>query len=303
MLKENPYKQNIAKLQLILAMIAFGTIGAFVKMIPLSSAEIALYRAVIAFAILFLYILLKKNFSNLTQIKGNLLPLFFSGIAMGFDWILLFEAYKYTSVALATLSYYFAPTVVILASAFLFKERLTKKQVFCFFASTIGLVLVVNVKGGGSNEFIGILYGLGAAIFYAMVVLINKATGKIDVIIRTWVQLAVSSLILLPYVMLTSGFHVIGIHSKGLFSLLFVGIVHTGIMYCLYFNSLSYLTGQQAAILSYIDPMVAVLVSIYWLEESITPMQLLGGAIILVFTMLNELRIKRGLFKLKIASS
>lgn len=287
----NESKQNRGRLQIIIAMVTFGTIGAFAKNIPLAPAEIALYRAIIAFFCLSIFLLFRKNGFQLTQIKGKTGRLFLSGVAIGVDWILLFEAYERTSVALATLSYYFAPTVVIIASAIFFKERLTVKQVICFIASTIGLAFVINVNGSGSSDLTGVLYGLGAALFYAAIVMFNKAAGEIDAIVRTWVQLGSAFAVLLPYVLFTSGFHIAELNSGGWFSLLFVGIVHTGIMYCLYFTSLSHLKGQQAAILSYIDPMVAILVSVFWLNEPITLMQLTGGAIILVFTMINELKI------------
>ena len=75
----------------------------------------------------------------------------------------------------------------------------------------------------------------------------------------------------------------------GFAALLTVGFVHTGITYCLYFSSLKELPGQKAAILSYIDPLVAILVSIVFLGEKISSLQILGGAMILGFTLLNEL--------------
>ena len=285
-------KQNTARLQIILAMAAFGTIGAFVKNIQLPAAEIALYRAVIASVCLFLFMLAGGKLSALPSAKGMLWMLFLSGAAMGFNWILLFEAYRHTSVALSTLSYYFAPTVVIIASAALFREKLTAKQTVCFLASTAGLVLVIGVSGGG-GDMTGVLCGLGAALLYAAVVLMNKAAVGVGGVIRTWVQFTSAAVILLPYVFFTCGFHIAELNSAGLFSLLIVGTVHTGIIYCLYFASLAYLKGQQAAILSYIDPVVAVLVSVLWLGESITRMQLAGGGMILFFAAINELRFDR----------
>ena len=75
----------------------------------------------------------------------------------------------------------------------------------------------------------------------------------------------------------------------GWICLLVVGLVHTGITYCLYFSSLKELPGQETAILSYIDPLVAVLVSVLLLHEPMTMPQLIGGALILGFTVWNEL--------------
>ena len=75
----------------------------------------------------------------------------------------------------------------------------------------------------------------------------------------------------------------------GWICLLIVGLVHTGIVYCLYFASLKELPGQNAAILSYIDPLVAVILSVCLLEEDLTAAQIVGGILILGFTLYNEL--------------
>lgn len=282
-------KENIARFQIIIVMLIFGTIGLFVKNIPLSPSEIALWRGTIAFFVLLIFMIFGGKIDEIGKIKNDLWKLFVSGAAMGFNWIFLFEAYNYTSVALSTLSYYFAPTIVILASSLLFKEKLSGKQIFCFLASTLGLVLIIGVSGGGNNDMIGILYGIGAAILYATVVLFNKATGNIDGITRTCIQFLSAIIVLIPYVYLTNGFHLREIDNFGIINLLVLGVFHTGIVYYFYFSTLSHLKGQQAAILSYIDPVVAVLLSVFILNESITTLQLIGGLMILAFTLINEL--------------
>ena len=282
----------IARLQIITAMVAFGTIGVFVRYIPLASSEIALWRGFIAFLVLSAFMVASGRLSGLSAHRSKLGKLFFAGAAMGFNWILLFEAYRYTSVALSTLSYYFAPTIMVIGSFLVFREQLTKKQVICFMVSTAGLIMIIGFSGGGSNDLIGILFGLGAAVLYALVILTNKATGAIDGLTRTWIQFAAAIIVLLPYTYLVGGFHVLSLERTGLVSLLILGIVHTGIMYYLYFSALAHLKGQQVAILSYIDPIVAVVLSVALLHESITTLQLAGGLLILGATLVNELKRK-----------
>lgn len=284
--------QGNARLRVLVATATFGTIGVFTKNIPLPSAELAACRAVIAAVFLFALILLQKRAAAFSQAQGRLKLLFFSGLAIGVNWILLFEAFRHTSVAIATLSYYFAPTLVVLASALLFREKPGLRQTLCFFGSTAGLVLIINVSGGTSAGFTGVLYGLGAALLYAVVVLLNKATGEVDALIRSCIQFASASVVLLPYVLLTSGFHFTTLTGTELLSVAVVGVVHTGVMFYLYFSGLSMLLGQQAAILSYVDPLVAVLLSVLWLKEPISGLQVVGGGMILVFTLLSELRLK-----------
>ena len=282
------------RLMFIISMAVFGTIGLFVRNIPVSSGELALYRAVMAAVLLGLFLLVTKQKIPFGKIKKELPLLLASGVAMGINWILLFEAYKYTTVSVATLSYYFAPVIVTAVCPFLFKEKLTGKQILCFVMSTVGLVLITGIGTSGSGkDLLGILFGLGAACFYATVILLNKFIKNVEGIHRTFLQFVSAIIVLLPYVLFTGGFTLGSLDGKGWVNLLIIGLIHTGVTYCLYFSSLKELQGQKAAILSYIDPLVAVLISVTVLGESMTASQIIGGVLILGFTMLNEIAPKK----------
>lgn len=279
-----------ARIKLIISMTVFGTLGLFVRNIPISSGELALYRAVLAAALLLVYFGTGKGKFPSLSLKKELFILLASGAAMGINWILLFEAYRYTTVSAATLSYYFAPVIVTLLCPILFHEKLSLKQTICFLFSTLGVILIIgigNLRGGGKDT-IGILFGLGAAVFYATVILLNKFIKGVSGIQRTFFQFLSAILVLIPYVLCTSGFHLATLSAAGWVNLLIVGLIHTGITYCLYFSSLKELRGQEAAILSYIDPLVAVLMSVLVLGEAITPSQIIGGILILGFAMWND---------------
>ena len=279
-----------ARLMMSVSMAVFGTLGIFTRNIALSSGELALYRAILAVAVIVIYMLLKKHRLEFKAIKKEMFLPLFSGMAMGINWILLFEAYKYTTISAATLSYYFAPVIVMLVCPILFSEKMTKKQILCFVMSTAGLVLIIGFDGIGKTgtDFIGILFGLGAAVFYATVVLLNKFIKNVAGIQRTLLQFLAAILILLPYVAATGTSGIAKLDSLGVVCLLTVGLIHTGVTYCMYFSALKELKGQEAAILSYIDPLVAVFMSVFILGESIKWLQLLGGALILGFTLWNE---------------
>ena len=275
---------------LIASMSIFGTLGIFVRNIPVSSGELALYRAVLAVLLISVFLLITKQKTPFANMKKELPLLLASGVAIGINWILLFEAYKYTTVSVATLSYYFAPVIVTLVCPILFKEKLTKKQFICFFMSTVGLVLITGLgEIGGGKDFIGILFGLGAAAFYATVILLNKFIRNVEGIHRTLLQFIAAVVTLVPYVLLTGGVTLGGLNGFGWANLLIVGLIHTGVTYCMYFSSLKELPGQKAAILSYIDPLVAVLISVTILGESMTLWQVIGGMLILGFTLWNEI--------------
>ena len=260
---------------LITSMAIFGTLGPFVRNIPVSSGELALYRAILAALLIAAYLGITGQRIPFEKIKKVVPLLLFSGMAMGINWILLFEAYKYTTVSVATLSYYFAPV----------------KQALCFLMSTVGLVLITGIGSfsGSGQDHIGILFGLGAACFYATVILLNKFIKNVEGIHRTFLQFLAAILILIPYVAFSGGMTLGSMKALGWINLLIVGLVHTGVTYCMYFSSLKELTGQKAAILSYIDPLVAVVISVTVLGEAMTLSQILGGLLILGFTLWNEL--------------
>ena len=281
-----------SRMMMVTAMAVFGTVALFVRNIPVSSSEIALYRAVMAALLLGAFLLLTGQKIDFRAIRKELPLLLISGMAMGINWILLFEAYRYTTVSVATLSYYFAPVIVTVACPILFKEKMGVKQWLCFGMSTLGIVLITGVGdlSAGNTHLIGILFGFGAAVLYAAVVLLNKFIKGVAGIQRTFLQFVAAILILLPYVLLTGGIHLHSLSGSGWVNLLIIGVIHTGITYCLYFSALRDIPGQEAAILSYIDPLVAVAISVFVLGEQLTLLQLLGGILILGFTLYNEIK-------------
>ncbi len=285
----------LTRAQFALSMAVFGTIALFVRNVALTSAQIALSRAVLAAALLGCYLLVKRTNPAKGVKKSDLFLLLASGAAMGFNWILLFEAYRYTTVSLATLCYYFAPVLVTLLSPILFRERMGARGALCFIGSTTGLVMIVGVgSAGDGNHLVGILLGLGAAALYATVMLLNKGIKSVSGLSRTFLQFLAAIAVLLPYVLIVDGGLPLGnLDTRGIICLLVVGLIHTGVTYCLYFSTLWRLPGQEAAILSYIDPLVAVVVSVALLGEPITVWQIVGGVLILGFSLLNEVEFKR----------
>ena len=278
------------RVAMAVSMAVFGTIGFFVRNISVSSGELALYRAMLAAALIGLYLLVTKQKIPFREIGREVKFLLLSGAVMGVNWILFFQAFKYTTVSLATLSYYFAPVIVTVASTVLFREKLTGRQIICFIMSTLGLVLITGTVGlSGGRDLIGVIFGIGAAFLYATVILLNKFIKNVDGIHRTLLQFFAAIAVLIPYVALTGGSTLGTMDAKGWISLLVIGLIHTGVFYCIYFSAMKELPGQKTAILSYIDPLVAVIVSVAILGEPLTWLQALGGLLILGFTLLNEI--------------
>lgn len=285
-----PSAAGRARLAMIVSASVFGTLGLFVRRIEVTSAELALYRAVLAAVFILLFFLIRRERPRLREIRGALWLLLLSGAAMGFDWMLLFEAYKYTTISLATLSYYIAPVIVTALCPLLFHERMTRAQVICFLMSTLGVALIIGSGGlqGGGSDLRGIVCAVGAAVFYAAVILLNKYIRGVTGLERTFVQLLAAVVVLAPYVGLTSGFHPEVLSATGWVNLLIVGFVHTGLTYCLYFAAIRTLPGQESSLLSYLDPIVSVLISVLLLGEPLAPIQIAGMVLFLGFAVANE---------------
>ena len=189
-----------ARLGLIVSMTVFGTIGLFVRRIEITSAELALCRAGLAAVFLLLSFLVTRRRLCLSEIKKSLWLLLASGAAMGINWMLLFEAYQYTTISLATLSYYLAPVLVTALCPLLFHEKMTRTQVLCFLVSTLGVALIIGSGSmhGGASDVRGICFGVSAAVFYAAVILLNKYITGVPALERTFVQFLAAILVLAP---------------------------------------------------------------------------------------------------------
>ncbi len=285
-----------SKLQLTVSMLIFSSIGIFVKYIPMPSSVIACARGLIGMIFLLLVVLVTKNKLSLKNIKSNLIVLLLSGAAIGFNWIFLFEAYNYTTIATATLTYYLAPFFVMLASPLFLKEKLTLKQFLCLIGALTGMVFVSGVIKNGipePDELRGILFGLGAAILYATVIILNKKLREISAYEKTVMQLGTAAVVVIPYIFLTEDITTLEFTPLTVVMLLITGIIHTGIAYVMYFNSMKDLKAQTVAIFSYIDPAVAILLSAFILKEEMDIYGIIGAVLILGCALLSEIQLKR----------
>ncbi|MDP4088690.1 MAG: DMT family transporter [Bacillota bacterium] len=282
---------NRSKFTLVSAMLIFGSVGLFVRSIPFTSSQIALVRGIIGGLFLFISSFVFSSRLSWPRIKSNLLLLIFSGLALGLNWIFLFQAYKYTTISNATIGYYCAPIFVIFLAPILLKERLHLHSVLSIVAAMVGMFLVVGIQGGssGGTNILGIAYALLAASLYAAVILLNKFQKNLTGLESSFMQLGISAVFLLPYVLLNEGFNLHDVSFNSVLLLLTVGVLHTGIAYLLYFSSIHKLKSQTAAAFSYIDPISAILMSSILLHESMTILQGFGAVLILGAAFLNEI--------------
>ncbi len=294
----NDKNEKTSYLIMIASLVIVGTVGVFRRYIPLSSGAIAFFRGMIGAISLFLFILLRqKNFTGIRQSfrsigTKKLLLLILNGAFLGINWMLLFEAINCTTVAKATLCYYMQPTIVILLSPLLFKERLTAKKLACAAVALIGMVLVSGVFAGdetSATDVKGVILALSAACFYAAIVILNKKITGVDPYAKTLIQLLFAAIVLLPYLLMTGQFSRIAPDATLIVMLLVIGVVHTGLFYVMYFGSMEGLKAQSVSMLGYIDPIVAMIVSAILLGEGMAPSGLLGATMIIGASVVGEL--------------
>ncbi len=278
------------KATMILCMVIFGTIGIFVKYIAMPSGVIAAFRGITGAIVILAVMLLKGRKVNFKTIKGKLPVLLASGVAIGFNWILLFEAYRFTGIPVATVCYYTAPVVVLIASSIIFKEKLKLKQVLCVLVALTGVVFVSGLFQSNVSRFTGVLCGLGAAMLYASVMIMNKFMGDVDAYERTVIQLAVAGIVVLPYAISTMGEIELNPMSLGL--LIIVGVVHTGFAYLLYFGAMKNLNSRTVAILSYIDPASAIILSSIVFMKLPAVYEFIGVVLIMSAALFSEIKKK-----------
>ena len=184
------------------------------------------------------------------------------------------------------------PTIVMLLSPLVFREKLTAKKAACAAVAILGMVLVSGVAGGSGTQgssFRGVLLGLGAAVFYSAVVIMNNMIVGVDPWRKTYIQLLSAGLVMVPYLLLTGGVDPGSFTPLTVVLLLVVGIVHTGIAYVLYFGSMDGLRVQSVAILSYIDPVSALLFSAILLQEPLSLLNIIGAVMIIGSAVVSEL--------------
>ncbi|MCR5162241.1 MAG: DMT family transporter [Lachnospiraceae bacterium] len=289
--RTRPAGESGARIQIILSMVIFGTIGIFRRLIPLPSGMIAMMRGLTGSIFLAAVMAVRGIRPDTAAVRRKLILLCASGCMMGFNWIFLFEAYRYTSVAAATVCYYMAPVFVLIASPFLLHERMTRRQMLCVPVALLGVVLVsgiIDTGVSGASELRGILLGLAAAMLYACVILSNKHLGSVPVFEKTVLQLFSAGAVLIPYVLTAERSAPKSFTPASILLLAVVCVIHTGAAYVLYFGSIDHLRAHSVALLSYIDPVVAVILSALLLRERLGIAGIVGAVLVIGAAVLSE---------------
>ena len=273
---------NIGYLLMISSMIIWGSVGIFVRYIDQPPEVIVFFRVFIAFIALGILKFTKKkdNSGNALSMKEYLI-LSMSGLFIALNWFFFFRAIKVTTIASATMSYYVAPVIVTLLSVFLLKESINKKTLIAVGLSFSGIILMtlMGSQKGSNFNIVGVGYGLIAAFFYALVTISVKKLKDVPSHKISFFQMGISSLIFLPVIR-----HMRSFNAMSLILMIVVGVIHTCIALNLYFEGIKRIKVQHVGVLSYIDPLVAVILGGVFFNEMPGISTIVGGGMILSAT-------------------
>ncbi len=277
------------RIKYITSVFLYGTIGMFLRYVSLPSELVAMCRGIIGSLFILLFLKTRHTKPDTQAIKNNLKWLVISGICLGFNWIFLFAAYIRTTVAIASLCNYMAPMIVIIVAPLVLRERLEVRKLPCVAVALLGIILVSGVAGGEIGDPMGIIMGLAAAVCFVIIVICNRKLKSISAYDRSVVQLALSAVTILPYFIIHNMGTTLTVTPISIPIILMLGLVHTGIAYCLYFSGMATLPVQTVAILGYLEPVVSVLCSAIFLQEHMTVTGWIGAALIIAAAIISEL--------------
>ena len=283
-------KAKFARIEYIFAMIIYGTCGIFSKYINVSSGFIVFSRAIIGSLILALFLLIRKRKINFESIKKNFKWLVLSGVSIGLNWMCLFSSYNYVSVSVASFCNYLAPAFFIIVMIIIFKEKTSFTKIICLLIALVGILLLSGVIGEDNTvNYIGIILGILAALFYVCLLVFNRFIKDIDPVEKVLIEMICVTIVTAPYAFISLDYNSVIFDGKTIIFLLILGVFHTGFAYILYLGSMEFLPSQSIAIYSYFEPIVAVILSYFLLKEDLSILGLIGGVLILSSTFLYEI--------------
>ena len=261
-----------------------GSIGFFVKLIDLTALDIVFFRSLIASITLFVYILIFER-KEFFKIDKNFKYIILTAIFLVLNWIFLFASFKHTSISIAISIYYLAPIFVMLYGVILLKEPNATFKIFIIIIAFIGAILVSNINfTTHTNSLKGVIYALLAAIFYALLIVVAKKIKDTKASHIAFFQTLIGTFLLIFFI--DFNFNISTIRYD---IILLIGVVHTALMYILFFRGIKDAPLSIVAILGFIDPLIALLLDVIILKSHLTLYQYIGIFLIMGAIFLKSL--------------
>ena len=285
---------NFFTLCTILAGVLWGTISVFLKSLSssgLSLIQITACRAIFSSFFLFVYFFVKDK--NLLKIKLKDIWMFVGTgvVSLTFFSLCYFSTILESGASIAVILLYTSPIFILLLSAILFKEKITKIKLFALILTFVGCIFVTGIGGENYLSAKGLFIGLCAGFGYALYSIFSRfALKKYKPLTVTFYTFVFSSISLLPFcnvVEICSSFS-----EKSLLFLIGIALICTVLPYIFYTFGLSGLETGKAAILVTVEPLVGSLIGIFVWKENLDMLKLIGIIMIFIAVILINLNCK-----------
>ena len=287
------------------ALLLFGSNGIIAAAIALPSSDIVLLRTFLgALSLVTILAITQRHKLQAPSRPREAAALLLSGAALGASWIFLFRAYQTIGVGVSSLLYYCGPIIVMALSPLVFGEKLTGGKIAGFIAVACGAFLIAAQGLGGNMPIAGIACGIASAFCYALMVIASKGAPHIEGLENSTLQVSAAFVTALVLTLITQGapsFFSPSIAGIDWRAVAMLGAVNTGIGCLLYFSAVAKLPVQTVAVVGYLEPLSAVVFSAVLLGEAITPVRLMGAALIIGGAIFCELAGKRANAKAGVA--
>ncbi|MBR2836027.1 MAG: EamA family transporter [Coriobacteriales bacterium] len=280
----------VERTKYIVSVVLYGTIGMFLRYVSIPSEIVAMCRGALGSVFILLYLRMRRKHLDRFAIRENLKWLVIAGVSLGLNWIFLFASYMQTTVAIASLCNYMAPIIVILIAPVVLKEQLDKRKMPYVVTAFVGIILVSGVWNGSVGSISGVVMALVAAICFVIIIICNRKIHDIPALYKSVIQLAISAVTILPYVLVRNWGATLEWDMQSILIILMLGMIHTGVAYCLYFSGMGSLPVQTVAILGYLEPVVSVLCSAFFLHEAMGVAGWIGAVLIIGAAIMSEIQ-------------
>lgn len=270
-------------LDMTLAMVMSGTIGWFVLQSGQSPYNVVFFRCLIGAPVLALLCLHLRAFSGSSLDARRILIAASGGITLVMNWLLLFSAYPLASISVTTIVYNFQPFMLVGLGALFLGERVGAAKLGWMGLAFAGM-LAMTVSGtslsghAGQGYLTGILLALAAAFCYAVAAFVTRRLRGTSPYVIALIQVLTGIIILAPL----ADFNALPSSPQSWAMVATIGVVHTGVMYAFLYSAIQKLPVVLTGTLSFLYPVVAILVDIVAYGHVLTPGQALGGAAILL---------------------
>jgi len=264
-------------LYVTVASVIWGSNGVIVNRVPLESYAIAFFRVFSAGLTLLLGILLTRKWT-LLKVRHVWRSLVALGILLSLGWAFLFQAMKLINIGDAVLLNYTAPIFVALLAPILLEEKLKRATAYALAISMVGVLLIFSQQGLQSLNLPGVIWGLLAGFVYGVFTVLSKRTltnlSSYSVALYSYL---VSAVFLAPTLSKVS----LSISPSSWLLLLFMGVFNTAFAVTLYFRGLRLIRAQEAAVLTYLEPVSTAGFGYLLLAQRPTLIMVAGGLLIL----------------------